>query len=43
LGGVCQQFPAGFTSATTAAPAARWSSTGSWRTVLLQSAPMGQA
>lgn len=43
LGGVCQQFLAGFTSATTAAPATCWSSTGSWRTVLLQSAPMGQA
>jgi len=43
LGGVCQQFLAGFASATTAAPATCWSSTGSWRTVLLQSAPMGQA
>ncbi len=43
LGGVCQQFPAGFTSATTAAPAASWSNTGSWRAGLLQSASVGQA
>ena len=41
LGGVCQQLPAGFTSATTAAPAASWSNTGSWRAGLLQSASMG--
>jgi hypothetical protein len=41
LGGVCQQLLAGFTSATTTTPAASWGSTGSWRTDLLQSSPMG--
>ena len=41
LGGVCQQFPAGFTSATTAASAASWSNTGNWRAGRLQSASMG--